>query len=138
MTFFKNQKYLLLTILCSIGYFWLFFELFFSDYLDSAPTVCFFKNITGVACPSCGITRGVLAIVKGAYYDAWLWNPLSFVVIIALGILPFWILIDYWQGKQTLLIFWKKTEDVLTKKWVALISILILVTIWVWNIKKGL
>lgn len=42
--------------------------------------LCHIKRVTGVPCPTCGTTRGVLAALEGRPLDAWLWNPLVFSV----------------------------------------------------------
>jgi len=41
---------------------------------------CLFKRLTGVACPTCGATRGCLALLRGQVAAAWLCNPLLFTV----------------------------------------------------------
>ena len=40
--------------------------------------VCLFKRLTGVPCPTCGFTRGTLALLHGHPVHAWLFNPLLF------------------------------------------------------------
>lgn len=39
---------------------------------------CLFKRLTGVACPTCGFTRGALCLLHGRIGQAWLYNPLLF------------------------------------------------------------
>lgn len=39
----------------------------------------------GVVLPSCGLTRGVVAIVGGDLIDAWRWNPASLLVVLAVA-----------------------------------------------------
>jgi hypothetical protein len=36
---------------------------------------CFFKTITGISCPGCGLTRAICAISHGRIADAWHWHP---------------------------------------------------------------
>lgn len=43
---------------------------------------CIFKAATGVPCPGCGITRGVVAILRGDFARAWRRNPASFAVVL--------------------------------------------------------
>ncbi|MCI8548142.1 MAG: DUF2752 domain-containing protein [Bacilli bacterium] len=44
------------------------------------PTIpCFFYKITGFYCPGCGITRMILSIAKGDYYQAFRYNPFLFL-----------------------------------------------------------
>jgi hypothetical protein len=37
---------------------------------------CVFRSITGVPCPTCGATRGALALLDGRLLDALAFNPL--------------------------------------------------------------
>ncbi|NLF18324.1 MAG: DUF2752 domain-containing protein [Lentisphaerae bacterium] len=40
---------------------------------------CPFLHVTGLPCPGCGLTRGVLAIGHGRWADAWALNPFAYV-----------------------------------------------------------
>ncbi len=53
-------------------------------------TLCLFKRITGIPCASCGLTRGVLSVLRGDLAGAWLYNPLA---ITLLGIAVAWLLL---------------------------------------------
>ncbi len=44
-------------------------------------SLCLFKKITGVPCPTCGFTRGVLAMLGGDIIGGWLCNPLLFTAL---------------------------------------------------------
>ena len=46
---------------------------------------CNFHRWTGVACPSCGATRAVLALAHGRVGDAFGWNPLVALVAAVLA-----------------------------------------------------
>jgi hypothetical protein len=48
--------------------------------VTGTPVLCAFRRVTGVPCPTCGATRGVLAIANGHPMDALLLNPLLFAV----------------------------------------------------------
>jgi hypothetical protein len=46
-------------------------------YVAGVPPIgCFFKAVTGVACLSCGFTRGLLALAAGDLMASARWNPL--------------------------------------------------------------
>ncbi len=40
---------------------------------------CPFLHWTGLPCPGCGLTRGVLALGHGRWADAWALNPFAYV-----------------------------------------------------------
>jgi hypothetical protein len=44
--------------------------------------LCPFKYFTGLPCPTCGGTRGVLAIAGGHVLDGFGFNPLLFAVLV--------------------------------------------------------
>lgn len=52
---------------------------------------CPIKKVTGLYCPGCGVTRMLLSILKGNFYQAFRYNPLIFIL------LPFFIIyyLDY-------------------------------------------
>ena len=59
----KNKLYLIVLIACFSGYLYLIFTNNYSE--NGQISVCMIKNATGYACPSCGTTRAVQALLKG-------------------------------------------------------------------------
>ncbi len=55
--------------------------LWLSSYHDRAVTLCLIKRFTGLPCPTCGFTRGVLSLLSGRPGQGWLKNPLLFSVL---------------------------------------------------------
>lgn len=122
--------YLIIIGILLFGYFFLYN---FSDKLDG-HTLCLFKTITGVPCPSCGSTRATLEIYKGNFYNALIINPLAFIANLLIVISIFWITKDILKNKNTFLPFLKRD-------WHNCLKIILLILIllnWVWNIEKGL
>lgn len=99
---------------------------------------CFIKQISGVPCPTCGTTRSVITIIKGNYLAALNINPIGYLVIIIMLIVPVWICIDWLLKKHTALTYYKKAEQFLKKPPVAILFILLLIVNWIWNIYKRL
>jgi hypothetical protein len=42
---------------------------------------CFFRRITGLECPGCGMTRGTTALLQGRFSDAFLFNPVGMILL---------------------------------------------------------
>jgi Protein of unknown function (DUF2752) len=42
---------------------------------------CFFRKITGLECPGCGMTRGTYALLHGRFLDAFLFNPVGMILL---------------------------------------------------------
>ncbi len=52
-----------------------------SAHLNRPVELCLIKRFTGLACPTCGFTRGVLCMLRGQPDLVWLHNPLLFSVL---------------------------------------------------------
>lgn len=60
------------------------FSVLLSLHLERVVTLCVFKLATGLPCPTCGLTRGTLCLLRGSPDQAWLYNPLIFSVSVLL------------------------------------------------------
>ena len=49
-------------------------------YIESGPTICIYKNITGHSRYGCGMTRGIISFIQGDYSGTMEYNPLVFFV----------------------------------------------------------
>jgi hypothetical protein len=52
--------------------------LLLAHHYDQFLTLCLFKRLTHLPCPTCGLTRGGLHLLQGHFAQAWLCNPLLF------------------------------------------------------------
>ena len=50
-------------------------------YLNKPVHLCLLKRFTGLACPTCGFTRGMFALLHGDFTQVWLYNPLLFSLL---------------------------------------------------------
>ncbi|PZR21184.1 MAG: DUF2752 domain-containing protein [Flavobacterium psychrophilum] len=133
----RNRLYLLLAFGLLAGYSWLIWASW-QTMLHSDFTPCLFKNATGIACPSCGVTRSVLHLSHGHFTDAILLNPLGLIMAVIMIITPFWLIYDTILKKDTLYNSFKKTEQFIRIKWVAIVLLFLILINWAWNIQKGL
>jgi len=137
MTRNRNKLYLILLAACSAGYAWLYISSTFFFAKEKSPTVCFFKSTTSIPCPSCGSTRSLMSIIKGNFFDAWILNPLGYLIGFALIILPIWILKDAILKSNSLFDFYHKMELRLRQPIYAVPLVLLILINWIWNINKG-
>lgn len=49
--------------------------------VENGPSLCLFRNLFGIECLTCGVTRGVSSFFHGAFRDAWDYNPLTYAVL---------------------------------------------------------
>ncbi|MFZ6012620.1 MAG: DUF2752 domain-containing protein [Bacteroidota bacterium] len=134
-----NKKiYWILLILSLAGYTWIGFQ-WGDDPHGDTTTLCMFKNISGLPCPSCGITRSVLLILHGDVAEAMLMNPLGFIAILLLILIPVWIVRDLIASSDSLAsTFLLAEQKIKTKKHFYLPLIAVLIVNWGWNIIKDL
>lgn len=133
----RNKLYVYLSAACILGYSWLFFFLARSDGNFKGTEVCLFKYFTHLPCPSCGSTRAVLLLIQGDFWGAFFLNPLGYLIFIVLLIVPLWIVVDLITAKATLHSFYRKSENLLSQKSIAIPLIFIVVINWIWNLYKG-
>lgn len=125
----RNRLHIFIAASCFLAYIWLYLQTVTQNF-----GVCIFKHVTGYPCPSCGTTSGVRSFLAGHYSDAFFQNPLSWVAIVALTVLPLWLTWDTLTSKETLWQMYQKAEEFIKKRpWPFIIIILL---IWIWNLTK--
>ena len=102
-----------------------------SEGFSTGPSLCLFRNVTGLPCPFCGSTRSVGHILQGEFSAALYSNPLGYfglAFIILLLLSPITV---------------KRTSAYLAKKWwlltqrnQILITIGLLGLAWVLNLPR--
>lgn len=124
--------YIGFSVLMAAGFTWLAVNMN-GQYTTS---VCMFKNTTGIPCPACGTTRGMMQLFHGELWNAILANPFSIPAAIALAILPAWLLYDLLRKKESLYQAFRKAESIINRKPVAIAFALMVVCNWIWNLIK--
>ena len=99
-----------------------------SSGFSTGPSVCLFRNVTGLPCPFCGSTRSVGHILQGEFSAALYSNPLGYFGLAFLVVL--------FISPSTI----KGTSDYLAKKWWTLtqknqilITVGLIVLAWILN-----
>lgn len=49
----------------------------YEHHTGSRLDLCLFHRLTGYSCPTCGTTRGLLAMARGDWGQSFAWNPLT-------------------------------------------------------------
>jgi hypothetical protein len=132
----RNKLYGLILFLSVIGYVWLFWN--YSNAVNVGTPLCFFRKITGLPCPSCGITHSIVALMHGNLLDAIKANPLGLLMIILLIIFPFWIIVDLLLNENSFFRFYNWIEVLFKMKWIAIPSIALIIILWIINIRKSI
>lgn len=101
--------------------------------LGIIDAMCSFKNLTGLPCPGCGMTRACLCLMRLDFAGAIYYNPFSYLVIGGLAFVS--------MNESVELIFRKKISYgwlVRHKKIILTCLIILLVANWMWSIAKGI
>lgn len=133
-----RRLYWMIVFLSGAGYAWLGYHLIGGDN-HVHVTLCMFKDITGLPCPSCGITRSLLSLLHGNFQAALWINPLGFMAAVLLTVLPVWALYDVAQRKVTLPATYRWAESQLRQHKLLYVPLIVLVLVnWGWNILKDI
>ena len=132
----RNKLYSLFFIAFFAGLIYIFYHN--QTIKEDNFRACIIKSVTGYPCPSCGTTRAVLLLLKGKFIDSILLNPFGIPVAVIMTVFPFWILIDIIFKKDSFFRWYKKTEEIIRKPWIAVILISLVLLNWIWNIYKHL
>lgn len=132
----RRKLYLLMAVLCVAGYVWLVLNID-QRYASQVGSVCVFKKVTHIPCPSCGATRSMKAILTGDFVAGITWNPLGYFLLLALIISPWWLLYDMVMRKDSFHRLYARLEQVFLKPMVMWPFVVLMAMNWIWNIYKG-
>lgn len=134
----KQRLYQLVSLLSVLAYGWLIYNFFFLKTSEEGITLCWFKTISGLPCPACGSTMGIIEILKGNFHKAFYYNPFAFSSLIILIVSSFWVVYDIIFTKEGFYRFYLKINDSLKKKRIIIPIILLFIIVWAWNIYKAI
>ena len=132
----RRKLYGLLALFCVAGYVWMTLNIDrrFEAHVGS---VCVFKKVTTLPCPSCGSTRSMKAILQGDLAGGFSWNPIGYLLFILLIIIPWWLMYDVLLKRDSLHQLYKRLEQMMVKPLVLWPGVMLVVANWIWNIIKG-
>jgi Protein of unknown function (DUF2752) len=135
----RKALYILLASLTLAGYAWLAWNgMGFAPHWP-APGICLFRAVLHVPCPSCGTTRAILLLLQGDIKRSLWVNPIGALLLIALVVIPFWILADILSKGESLHRCYTGAERVLRQNgWISFPLIVLVIVNWLWTIVKGL
>ncbi|MBS1689165.1 MAG: DUF2752 domain-containing protein [Bacteroidetes bacterium] len=135
----KKDRLYFFTMLATIaGYAWLAWNEKYSNMQENTAgtSLCLFRHVTGIPCPSCGTTHALLALSHLHIADAFYFNPIGFILAFAMLILPVWIIRDAITKQDSFYVFYRRLELLLSKRWVAIPFFVLIACNWIWNIYK--
>lgn len=130
----RSKLYTVVFVTCILAYCWIGWNFYFANFNQQGFTLCIFKNITGLPCPSCGTTRAIVLLLNGDWGRSLEMNPLGVIECMALIILPFWIAFDVLKNRNTFQYIYLLVEQKLRKKYIAIPAVSILIAVWSWEI----
>lgn len=131
----EKKVYFLLSGIALLGYIYIVVAL--NGVVNDQVSLCMFHNVTGIPCPSCGTTRGMMQLVQGHFSEAFRMNALCYVQAFFLLILPVLLIIDLIANKRTLLFAYNRAIQIINRPWIAFILGLLLLINWIYLINAG-
>lgn len=125
--------YLSLIVFCVLSYSWIIVNFMNYNTSSFSLSICTLKNLSGVPCASCGVTRSVLYFFKGDFFHAMYYNPIGIIVAVLLLILPSTIIHDLVRQKKYLYQIYT-SFNINKSFWLLLFFIFI--ASWSWNLYK--
>lgn len=133
----RNKLYLFLMLVSLAGYFWILFNLKATKHEIPGMNVCLFKHLTSIPCPSCGTTRSVMFLLQARFSEAFFSNPLGFLMLPFLVLIPPWIALDWLRHQSSLYGLYHKAELIVQKKAIVWLLVILILINWIWNIVKN-
>lgn len=96
--------------------------------------VCPTKLLYHIPCPGCGITRGILMILKGDVVNAIILNPNSLVILLPLFVYPFIVGYDIISSSRITILIYIKYNRVLKNKILLYLLLFFETLVWIHNI----
>jgi hypothetical protein len=61
--------------------------------------LCLLKRLTGLDCPTCGLTRAVCSLLQGDWAASLSFHPAGILVVVSLAAWTVWSALEAWRGQ---------------------------------------
>lgn len=92
---------------------------------------CYFKKMTGLPCPGCGITRSLCAMAKGDFVHSLKFHPLGLLIFIAIIVIWLKAIVELMFKRTLVLSINQKTKTIILYAFILLTGIF-------WMVRLGL
>ncbi len=133
----EKEFYLILQVGLILSWIILIVEVCNLDFLGLKLSICFFKELFGIPCPSCGTTRALIELTKGNVCSSLLINPLALVALPLGLLLQINVIIDYIMNKDSSYRLFLYLEMKIKTKVILIFFIVLILSNWIWNIFKN-
>lgn len=93
------------------------------------PESCAFKQVTGLGCPGCGLTRCFICLMHGDFARAWAFNPGGFLFLLVVAVQIPYRLGQIWRIRRQL----QQWAPVKLSTVIASLLGVVLVAQWIWR-----
>jgi hypothetical protein len=80
------------------------------SWLQNHLSTCFFVKYFGIECPSCGMQRALIALLKGEFSDSLQYNPALIPFLASILMLIFHLVFKLKHGARILIILFSITS----------------------------
>lgn len=103
------------------------------EWFTDKPTLCIFRNVTGIKCPSCDMGKSAISFMNGDFPGSLWYNPLFPVTFIFFTLLSVSSLHDLITGKNVTL---DKLKNLKVSNSLLILFFLMVILVWIWNLLK--
>jgi len=134
----RKNLYILVLLLGLAGQILIGYSFYKIQRQEEAFTLCLFKQVTGLPCPSCGTIHSIVFILHGDIRNALKTNPLGFPGLLFAAVLPVWILGDLAFRKSSFLKFYHRIQEILENKRLLFAFLFLVLIVWLWKLGQAL
>jgi Protein of unknown function (DUF2752) len=73
--------------------------------------LCLLKRLTGLDCPTCGLTRAVCSLLQGDWAASLSFHPAGILVVVSLAAWTVWSALEAWCGQA----IWMRGQRMLAR-----------------------